>query len=127
MTKKFAKSRKFVPAKLSTNKVLPAACSKMCAINTLDPCSCGTVDDVIRWCVEVIPSRVHNNLNVGEGMESSLIELHVTAKMSEHVGRNPLKLCRAHFVPRLYEQIKKDDIFRVFFSQNFFLVRPSKD
>ena len=80
-----------------------ATCSEVCAIDTLDPCSCGTVDDVIRWCVEFIPGRIDDNLDVCEGVETSLIELHFTAEMSELVCRDPLKLCRANFVPRLYE------------------------
>ena len=80
-----------------------AACSEVSAINTLDPCSCGTVDDVIRWCVEFIPGRIDDNLDVGEGMETSLVELHFTAEMSELICRDTLKLCRASFVPRLYE------------------------
>ena len=80
-----------------------AACSKLCAIDVLDPSSCGTVNDITRWWVEIIPCRIYSNLDIGEGVEVGLVELHFTTEMSELICRDTMKLCRASFVPRLYE------------------------
>ena len=59
------------------------ACSEVCAIDTLDPCPCGTVDDVIWCCVERIPRRVHDNLYFCEGVEVGLVEFYLTAEVVE--------------------------------------------